>query len=87
MAKECVNKNNCKNESCTGIDFSCDNYETEPGRQIMNLSCKNNKCANYFEDLCLYGGILFLDEDGKCECFKEGKNDAYNYISKEGDYE
>jgi len=78
MAKLCINKNNCKSENCTGIDFLCNSYETESGRQIMNLTCKNDKCINYFEDLCLYGGILFLDEDGKCESFKAGKNDSYD---------
>ena len=91
MPKLCINKNNCNIESCTGIDFSCNKFELkqkiEIGRHIMNISCNNDKCINYFEDICLYGKILFLDECGKCECFKTGKNYAYENFKTENDKE
>lgn len=54
--------------------------KVEIGRHIMNMSCRNNKCVNYFEDMCLCGKILFLNESGECECFEAGVNDSYKEL-------
>lgn len=55
----------------------------EPCKKTIrtNISCMNNKCKNYWEDMCLRewreNEVMHHDEDSKCMHFKEGKNEAY----------
>ena len=46
----------------------------------MFVHCRNSKCVNYYEDGCmrdLNGKMVVLNEDGQCEDYKAGVNDAY----------
>jgi hypothetical protein len=45
------------------------------------IVCHNSDCVFYYECSCLVkeGKLVYLDEDGKCQNFIEGTNEAYRY--------
>ena len=52
----------------------------------MFIHCRNSKCKNYFEDSCmlnLNSKMVSFNEDGHCEDFTEGVNEAYQEIEKQ----
>ena len=52
------------------------------------IHCKNSECKNYHEDICYFlGTMIVLNENGKCENFKAGKNPAYEIDIKLEGYE